>query len=130
VIDSDCRYEPPNVGLVLHDLIDGTTLRSPLDFQKVGHIDKRGGMDSVSFWFPQAPPGYVSLGCIASKSATKPEEINLLRCVRSDLVSGDQFPDNSIWDTTEIKHTREGFSIWTLDNEIQKASKNIWYMLG
>lgn len=111
-------YEPPNVGLVLHDLIDGTTLRSPLDFQKVGHIDKRGGMDSVSFWFPQAPPGYVSLGCIASKSATKPEEINLLRCVRSDLVIGDQFPDNSIWDTTEVKHTREGFSIWTLDNEL------------
>lgn len=111
-------YEPPNVCLALHDFIDGTALRSPLDFQKVGHINKRSGMDSISFWFPQAPPGYVSLGCIASKSTTKPEEINLLRCVRSDLVSGDQFPDNSIWDTTEIKHMREGFSIWTLDNEL------------
>lgn len=111
-------YEPPNMVRVLRDLIDGTVLRSPLDLKQVGHIDKRRGMDSVSFWFPQAPPGYVSLGCIASKSTMKPEETTLLRCVRSDLVSGGQFPDNSIWDTTEIKHTREGFSIWTLDNEL------------
>eukprot|EP01018_Ginkgo_biloba_P007916 Gb_35998 [translate_table: standard] len=111
-------YEPPNAGSVLRELSDGPLLRFPLDFQKVGQINKQRGMESISFWLPQAPPGYVSLGCIASKNPPKMEDFNLLRCIRNDLVTGDQFPDNSIWDTTEIKHTGEGFSIWTLDNEV------------
>eukprot|EP01018_Ginkgo_biloba_P007485 Gb_23775 [translate_table: standard] len=110
-------YEPPNAGLVLHELSDGPLLRFPLDFQKVGQINKQRGMESISFWLPQAPPGYVSLGCIASKNPPKMEDFKSLRCIRNDLVTGDHFPDNSIWDTTEIKHTGEGFSIWTLDNE-------------
>ncbi|XP_057872719.2 uncharacterized protein LOC131078906 isoform X2 [Cryptomeria japonica] len=110
-------FEPPNESLILHDLNDGVLLKPPLDFIKMGQIYKHRGVESISFWLPQAPPGYVSLGCIASKSPPKLGEFNSLRCIRNDLVTGDQFPDNSIWDTTEIKHTREDFSIWMLDSE-------------
>lgn len=112
------RYEPPNNCIVLHDSGDEELFKAPLSFQLVGQIKKQRGMDNISFWLPQPPPGYVSLGCIASKSPPKQNEFSTFRCMRSDMVTGDQFLEESIWDTSDAKFTSEPFSIWVVDNEL------------
>lgn len=112
------RYEPPNNCIVLHDSGDEELFKAPLSFQLVGQIKKQRGMDNISFWLPQPPPGYVSLGCIASKGPPKQNEFSTLRCMRSDMVTGDQFLEESIWDTSDAKFTSEPFSIWVVDNEL------------
>ncbi|MQL82392.1 hypothetical protein Taro_014849, partial [Colocasia esculenta] len=109
-------YEPPNTCVVLHDTEDEALLKPAINFQLVGYIKKQKGIESISFWLPQAPPGFVSLGCIASKSSPKPIDFSSLRCVRSDLVTGSVFPEESIWNSSDTR-TAEWFSIWTVDNE-------------
>ncbi|KAE8055526.1 hypothetical protein FH972_012359 [Carpinus fangiana] len=109
-------YEPPNTCIVLHD--DEELFKAPLGFQLAGQIKKRKGMESVSFWLPQPPPGFVSLGCIACKGTPKQHEFSTLKCMRSDMVTGDQFLEESIWDTSDAKITAEPFSIWLVGNEL------------
>ncbi|KAK9984845.1 hypothetical protein SO802_034370 [Lithocarpus litseifolius] len=111
-------YEPPNNCIVLHDSGDEELFKAPLSFQLVGQIKKQRGMDNISFWLPQPPPGYVSLGCVASKGPPKQNEFSTLRCMRTDMVTGDQFLEESIWDTSEAKFTSGPFSIWVVDNEL------------
>ncbi|XP_075505709.1 uncharacterized protein LOC142542773 isoform X1 [Primulina tabacum] len=111
-------YEPPNTCVVLQDLEDYDVYKAPLDFQLVQHIKRHSRMDSISFWMPQAPPGYVSLGCIACKGIPKLSDFSSLRCIRSDMVSADQFLEESTWDTSDFKFTKEHFSIWTVGNEL------------
>ncbi|KAK9094958.1 hypothetical protein Scep_026427 [Stephania cephalantha] len=114
-------YEPPNTCIVLHDSGDGDEafFRSPLGFQLVGQIKKHRTVESISFWFPQAPPGFVSLGCIASKGTPKQDDVKSLRCIRSDMVTGDQFSEESIWDTSDVRFLREPFSIWKVGDEAE-----------
>ncbi|OMP08180.1 hypothetical protein COLO4_06705 [Corchorus olitorius] len=50
-------YEPPNTCIVLHDAGDEELFKAPLSFQLVGQIKKKRGIDNISFWLPQAPPG-------------------------------------------------------------------------
>ncbi|XP_042521356.1 uncharacterized protein LOC122094829 [Macadamia integrifolia] len=64
-------YEPPNTAIVLHD--SGDLFKAPTDFQLVGQIKKQRGIENISFWFPQAPPDFVSLGCIACKGTPERE---------------------------------------------------------
>lgn len=112
------RYEPPNSCIVLRDTEDDELFRTPLDFQLVGKIKKQRGMESISFWLPQAPPGFFSLGCIACMGKPKQDEFNTLRCIRSDLVTGDQFSDESLWDSSDSKVETETFSIWAVGNDL------------
>ncbi|KAL3499805.1 hypothetical protein ACH5RR_038898 [Cinchona calisaya] len=110
-------YEPPSTCVVLHD--SGEELyKYPLDFQFVGQIKKHRGVDNISFWLPQAPPGFVSLGCVACKGTAKLLDFSSLRCIRSDMVTGDQFLDENMWDTSDIKFMKEPFSIWMVGNEL------------
>ncbi|KAJ0048722.1 hypothetical protein Pint_15724 [Pistacia integerrima] len=111
-------YEPPNTCVVLHDTGDGDLFKAPLDFQLVGQVKKRRGMENISFWLPQAPPSFVSLGCIACKGTPKHNDFSSLRCIRSDMVTGDQFLEESVWDTFDSKLRGEQFSIWTVANEL------------
>ncbi|XP_073000916.1 uncharacterized protein [Typha latifolia] len=110
-------YEPPNSALVLRDTGDETLLRAPQGFQLVGRIKKQRGIEGISFWYPQAPPGFVALGCIASKGSPKVEDFSSLRCIRSDMVTGDQFSEESIWDTSDSR-VSEDFSLWSLGNDL------------
>lgn len=84
----------------------------------MGQIKKHRGAESIAFWLPQAPPGYVSLGCVAFKGTPKQSDFDSLRCMRSDMVIGDDFLEESIWDTTDVRFTRESFSIWGVGNEL------------
>ncbi|XVF52445.1 hypothetical protein PTKIN_Ptkin05aG0018700 [Pterospermum kingtungense] len=111
-------YEPPNTCIVLHGAGDEELFKAPLGFQPVGQIKKQRGMESISFWLPQAPPGYVSLGYIACKGPPKQQEFCTLRCIRSDMVTGDQFLEESAWDTSDAKSGTEQFSIWVVANEL------------
>ncbi|GAB2263603.1 hypothetical protein Droror1_Dr00025737 [Drosera rotundifolia] len=110
-------YEPPDSCVVFKDA-DDQLLKAPLDFKMVGQLKKQKGMESISFWMPQAPPGYVALGCVACKSSPKHQDFSLLRCIRSDLVSGDQFSEESVWDTSDLRIRTTGFSIWSVGNEL------------
>ncbi|KAK6146409.1 hypothetical protein DH2020_020278 [Rehmannia glutinosa] len=111
-------YEPPNTCVVFQDSENYDLYKAPSDFQLVGHIKRQRKMDNISFWMPQAPPGFVTLGCIACKGTPKQSDFTSLRCIRTDMVSTDQFLDESIWDTSDSKFTREPFSIWTVGNEL------------
>ncbi|PON47152.1 Vacuolar protein sorting-associated protein [Parasponia andersonii] len=110
-------YEPPNSCIVLRDIEDEKLVKAPLGFQIVGQIKKQRGMESISFWLPQAPPGFVSLGCIACKGTPKQNEFSTLRCMRSDMVTGDQFLEESLWESSDSKTTGT-FSLWTVGNEL------------
>uniref|UniRef100_A0A7N1A9Q6 Peroxin/Ferlin domain-containing protein n=1 Tax=Kalanchoe fedtschenkoi TaxID=63787 RepID=A0A7N1A9Q6_KALFE len=112
-------YEPPNVCVVLRNMGDDDLLKPPSDFQLVGQIKKQRGIESISFWMPQGPPGYVAMGCVACKGAPKQYEFNSLRCIRSDMVTGVQFSEESVWDTSEVRSTAEPFSIWEVGNELR-----------
>lgn len=110
------RYEPPNTCIVFHE--SDEILKAPLDFQLVGHIKKHKSVDSISLWMPQPPSGFVSLGCIACKGTPKQSDFTSLRCIRNDMVTGAQFSDESIWDTSEIKFMKYPFSIWVVGNDL------------
>lgn len=112
-----CRYEPPNASVVLRDAGDAI-LKFPQDFQLVGRIKKQKGVENISFWLPQAPPGFVALGCIACRGPPKLSEFSSLRCIRSDMVTSDQFPEESLCEISEPKFTSEPFSIWTIGSEV------------
>ncbi|MFS8029949.1 putative vacuolar protein sorting-associated protein [Helianthus anomalus] len=109
-------YEPPNTCIVLPD--DDEPFKAPIGFQMVGQIKKHRGAESIAFWLPQAPPGYVCLGCVAFKGTPKQSDFDSLRCMRSDMVTGDDFLDESIWDTSDIRFSRDSFSIWGVGNEL------------
>ena len=38
--------------------------------------------------------------------------------MRSDMVTGDEFLEESIWDTSDIRFSKESFSIWGVGNEL------------
>lgn len=75
-------------------------------------------MESISFWLPQAPPGFVSLGGIACKGTPKQNDFSTLRCMRSDMVTGDHFLEESVWDSSDSRHVSGPFSIWTVGYEL------------
>ncbi|CDP12611.1 unnamed protein product [Coffea canephora] len=105
-------YKDPNTCVVLHD--SGEKLyKPPLDFQLVGQLKKHRGADTISFWLPQAPPGFVSLGRVTFKSAAKLSDFSILRCISSDMVTGDLF----LWDTSNTKFMKEPF-MWMVGNEL------------
>ncbi|KAK1259991.1 hypothetical protein QJS04_geneDACA015489 [Acorus gramineus] len=58
--------EPPALGFVFKYDNSGISAK-PVQFTKVAHISKRG-FDEAYFWYPIAPPGYASMGCIISKT--------------------------------------------------------------
>ncbi|XP_015084887.1 uncharacterized protein LOC107028368 [Solanum pennellii] len=109
-------YESPNTCIVLQ--ASDELYKAPSDFTLVGPIKKHRSVDSISFWMPQPPPGFVSLGCIACKGAPNQSDFGSLRCIRSDMVASDQFSEQSIWDTSDAKFTREPFSLWVIGDEL------------
>ena len=84
----------------------------------VARIKKQWGTEPVSFWLPQAPPGYVPLGCIACKGSPKEYDCSSLRCIRSDMITSDHFSEESLWDTNDAGLRSEPFSIWTIGGEL------------
>ncbi|CAM6084054.1 unnamed protein product [Calypogeia fissa] len=121
-------YEPPSIGLVLHDAVERGLLSKPERFMDRGQLPRRRGVGAVSFWLPLAPPGYVALGCVAG-TGSSPDPDNLVRCVRSDLVIGSNFSAPSLWETSDTKLRDVELSIWQVENQassflVQRGSKH------
>jgi vacuolar protein sorting-associated protein 13A/C len=43
-------------------------------------------------WMPVAPPGYISLGCVAERGLSPPS-LSSVRCIRSDMVTSGSLSD-------------------------------------
>lgn len=117
-LSSELRFERPNTSIILNHTGDEELYKTPLDFQLVGQIKKQKGMEDISFWLPQAPAGFVSLGCIACKCKPKQQDFSALGCVRMDMVAWDQFLEESAWDFSDARLITEPFSIWIVGNEL------------
>lgn len=70
---------------------------SPTDYVQIWRDTGSPGKHDGSFWRPIAPSGYKSLGDVLVYKYNKPN-VNLIWCVREDLVTSAQFPASSIWD--------------------------------
>jgi vacuolar protein sorting-associated protein 13A/C len=125
-----CSYEPPSIGLVLNDTLEGGLLAKPLRFQEQGQISKPRGMEGVSFWYPVALPGYIAMGCIASKSSVpKPDGANHVCCVHNELVAHVNFTIHSIWDISTLRYGNEKLGIWPVENEVIAGHEDVHRVL-
>ncbi|KAH9766384.1 C2 domain-containing protein [Citrus sinensis] len=78
------RLEPPTLGIMFK--VDNPEISArPVQFTKVAHIAGKG-FDEAFFWYPIAPPGYVSLGCLVSKTDEAPRTDSVC-CPRMDIVN-------------------------------------------
>ena len=87
----------------------------PVQFTKVSHVVGKG-FDEVFFWYPIAPPGYASLGCLVSKTDEAPS-INTACCPRMDLVNQANILEGPISRSCSSKAS-QCWSIWKVENQV------------
>ncbi|WVZ12338.1 hypothetical protein V8G54_016868 [Vigna mungo] len=127
--------EPPALGIIFkNDTPDVSS--KPVQFTKVSHIAAKG-IDEVFFWYPIAPPGYVSLGCVVSK-LDEPPRLDLFCCPRMDLVSQANIHEVPLSRSSSSK-TPQCWSIWKVENQactflarsdLKKPSSRLAYIIG
>ncbi|XP_010500318.2 PREDICTED: uncharacterized protein LOC104777719 [Camelina sativa] len=105
--------EPPALG-ILFKADDSEIAAKPVQFTKVAHIVGKG-FDEVFCWFPVAPPGYVSLGCVLSKFDEAPR-VDSFCCPRIDLVNQANIYEASVTRSSSSKSS-QCWSIWKVDNQ-------------
>ncbi|KAJ0228735.1 Vacuolar protein sorting-associated protein 13 [Hirschfeldia incana] len=105
--------EPPALG-ILFKADDSEIAAKPVQFSKVAHIVGKG-LDEVFCWFPVAPPGYVSLGCVLSKFDEAPR-VDSFCCPRIDLVNQANIYEASVTRSSSSKAS-QSWSIWKVDNQ-------------
>lgn len=64
-----------------------------------------GARTPVTIWMPRAPPGYVTLGCVAVPDYYEPDK-SVTRCVRRDRAAPADLGRLSIW------RDRKGAALW------------------
>lgn len=105
--------EPPSLGILFK--IDNPEISAkPAQFTKVAHIGMKG-IDEAFFWYPIAPPGYASLGCVVTLSEEPPSS-DLCCCPRMDLVSQANILDTPITKSFSTKAS-QCWSIWKIENQ-------------
>jgi vacuolar protein sorting-associated protein 13A/C len=106
--------EPPALGIIFKN--DNPDISSkPLQFTKVSHIVGKG-IDEVFFWYPIAPPGYVSLGCVVSRTDEAPRA-DLFCCPRMDLVSQANINEAPL-SRSSSSRAPQSWSIWKVENQV------------
>ncbi|XP_058093613.1 uncharacterized protein LOC131239768 [Magnolia sinica] len=127
--------EPPALGLVFKCDSSGISAK-PVQFTKVTHIAGKG-LDEVFFWYPIAPPGYASLGCIVSRTDEAPR-MDLFCCPRMDLVTQANISEGPISRSSSSKGSH-CWSIWKVENQactflarsdLKKPSNRLAYSIG
>ncbi|KAK4798434.1 hypothetical protein SAY86_030760 [Trapa natans] len=105
--------EPPALGIVFK--ADNTEIaEKPVQFTKVAQIVGRG-FDEIFFWYPVAPPGYVTMGCVVSRSEDPPSP-DLFCCPRMDLVKQAnifELPSSR----SSSSRAAQCWSIWRVENQ-------------
>ncbi|XP_068666865.1 uncharacterized protein [Aristolochia californica] len=128
--------EPPALGLVFKSDDSGVSAK-PVQFTKVGHIIGVRGLDDAFFWYPIAPPGYVSLGCVVSRTNEAPR-LDSFCCPRMDIVHQANIPEVPISRLASSKNSHS-WSIWKVDNQagtflarpdLKRPSNRLAYGIG
>ncbi|KAA8527969.1 hypothetical protein F0562_035162 [Nyssa sinensis] len=105
--------EPPALGIIFK--ADNPEISAkPVQFTKVAHIVRKG-FDEAFFWYPIAPPGYASLGCIVSRTDEAPC-LDSFCCPRMDLVSEANILEGPISRSSSSKAS-QCWSIWKVENQ-------------
>lgn len=127
--------EPPALGIIFKN--DNPDISSkPLQFTKVSHIVGKG-VEEVFFWYPIAPPGYVSLGCVVSRTDEAPRA-DLFCCPRMDLVSQANIHEVPL-SRSSSSRAPQSWSIWKVENQactflarsdLKKPSSRLAYIIG
>lgn len=119
------RLEPPALGIIFK-ADNPETAAKPVQFTKVAQIAGRG-FDEIFFWFPVAPPGYVTLGCVVSRSEEPPSS-DLFCCPRMDLVKQANIFEVPI-SRSSSSRTAQCWSIWRVENQVQ-VTTNFFFSFG
>ncbi|KAK7264763.1 hypothetical protein RJT34_32373 [Clitoria ternatea] len=127
--------EPPALGIIFKN--DSPDISSkPVQFTKVSHIVGKG-IDELFFWYPIAPPGYVSLGCVVSRTDEAPRA-DLFCCPRMDLVSQANIHEVPL-SRSSSSRAPQCWSIWKVENQactflarsdLKKPSSRLAYIIG
>ncbi|KAF9594340.1 hypothetical protein IFM89_030469 [Coptis chinensis] len=127
--------EPPAVGIIFK--CDNPEVSAkPVQFAKVAHIEKKG-FDEAFFWYPIAPPGYASLGCIVTRTDDAPA-IDSFCCPRMDIVNPANILEAPISRSSGSKGSH-CWSIWKVENQactflarsdLKKPSSRLAYTIG
>ncbi|KAM7278379.1 hypothetical protein ACFE04_005513 [Oxalis oulophora] len=127
--------EPPALGIIFKTGNPEVSAK-PVQFTKVAHIVGKG-FDEAFFWFPIAPPGYASLGCVVSK-IDEPPRVDSFCCPRMDLVNQANILEIPLSRSSSSKAS-QCWSIWKVENQactflarsdLKKPSTRLAYTIG
>lgn len=106
--------EPPALGIIFKS--DSAEISAkPVQYTRVAHIMGKG-CDEVFFWYPIAPPGYASLGCVVSRTDEVPQ-MDLICCPRMDLVNQANIVDFPV-SRSSSSRASQSWSIWKVENQV------------
>ncbi|KAL2906379.1 putative vacuolar protein sorting-associated protein 13F [Bienertia sinuspersici] len=109
----DGTLEPPTLGIIF--LADNPEISAkPVKFTKVAHILAKG-VDEAFFWYPIAPPGYASMGCIVTRT-DEPPRVESFCCPRIDLVGSASIIEVPIARSSSLKAS-QCWSLWKVENQ-------------
>ncbi|KAJ8767440.1 hypothetical protein K2173_017484 [Erythroxylum novogranatense] len=127
--------EPPALGITFKG-DDAEISSKPVQFTKVAHIVGKG-VDEVFFWYPVAPPGYASLGCVVTRVDEAPR-ITSICCPRLDLVNQANIVEVPI-SRSSSSRSSQCWSIWKVENQactflarsdLKKPSNRLAFAIG
>uniref|UniRef100_A0A7N0UXF0 PH domain-containing protein n=1 Tax=Kalanchoe fedtschenkoi TaxID=63787 RepID=A0A7N0UXF0_KALFE len=127
--------EPPALGIIFRANSSEISAK-PVQFTEVSRITGKG-LDEVFFWYPSAPPGYASLGCVVTRTV-EPPPADLFCCPRLDLVNPATILESPISKSSNSKSS-QCWSIWKVDNQactflarpdMKKPSSRLAYTIG
>ena len=152
VLQSNDTADPPNETVFLLRDDENGLLAPPISFERVDVTGRGLPMSEkskqtepekfpyYSLWWPIAPEGYVSMGCVAGKKDMPDDAPTLdsVRCIRSDLVDvvkpfqcvwQSETPENETEDTDGMKNqpnepmtsSSVGIGLWRVDAELCTA---------
>ncbi|CAI9779714.1 unnamed protein product [Fraxinus pennsylvanica] len=127
--------EPPSLGIIF-EAGNPEISAIPVQFTKVAHIGGKG-LDESFFWYPIAPPGYASLGCVVTRYDEAPP-LESFCCPRMDLVSQANIPELPMSRSSSSKSS-QCWSIWKVENQactflarsdLKKPSSRLAFAIG
>lgn len=110
------RDKPPTKGVIVVNSnyarikrpVSFKLIWSPIDSGNVSDHDKKNSLpngafdgESCSIWFPEAPKGYVALGCVVSAGKTQPL-LSSVFCISASLVCSCSLRDCIAINTTNL----------------------------
>uniref|UniRef100_A0A6N2LUY9 PH domain-containing protein n=1 Tax=Salix viminalis TaxID=40686 RepID=A0A6N2LUY9_SALVM len=105
--------EPPALSIIFK-IGDPEISSKPVQFTKVANIVGKG-VDEVFFWYPIAPPGYASLGCVVTRTDEAPV-LDSFCCPRLDLLNQANISEVPVSRSLSTKAS-QCWSIWKIKNQ-------------